>query len=275
MSFKNEKDITVSIITVCFNSENVIKETLESVLNQNFDDFEYIVKDGKSTDGTWEILKSYESKFNERDIPYIIISEEDTCLYEAMNIGIEKSRGKWLNFMNSGDCFYNNHVLSDIFTEEYEAAVLYGNNIIEDEFGVGLNIANIRMIGKKMPFNHQAAFFNSIDIKKFMYNVEIKIGADYDLVLKLYETGKKFIHIDIIVSKYRLDGVSSTKYVEVAKDRQYVRNIHGYKDNFIVEKIKIIEAYTKESLERYCPKFILQFLNYFYKVYIKKYKLSK
>lgn len=270
-----DKKIRVSVITVCYNAADVIKDTIESVLNQDFQYFEYIVKDGNSTDDTLEILHEYKNKFEQRNIKYTIITEPDDSLYQAMNIGIRTSSGQWLNFMNAGDCFYDSHVLSDVFWKDYnEVAVLFGNNMIEDEFGLGLNVADIKKINKKMPFNHQAAFFNSSYIKKYLYDESIRIGADYDLVLKLYESGYKFIHLDMIVSKYRLNGISSTKYVEVAKDRRLVRELHGYKDFILVEKGKIVEAYIKEWLEKYCPKFILRYLNRYYKIFVKKYKLK-
>lgn len=265
----------VSIITVCYNSEHTIRETVESIISQDYENFEYIVKDGGSVDNTLGILYEYVEKFEKRNINYIIISETDKSLYEAMNIGIDMSTGQWLNFMNAGDCFYDSYVLSSIFRNNYESVVLFGDNLIEDEFGSGLNIADMNVIEKKMPFNHQAAFFNASYIKKYMYNENLKIGADYDLVLKLYESGCSFEHLDLIVSKYRLDGISSTKYVAVAKERIKIRKSHGFQDNLLIAEGKMIEAYIKEYLEKYCPRLILRYLNHYYKKYIKKYVLEE
>lgn len=275
MENNQARKVHVSVITVCRNAGEAIRETVESVLNQNFDSFEYIVKDGKSTDNTLQILQEYIPEFKKRDIKYVLISEVDNSLYEAMNIGIEISSGHWLNFMNAGDSFYNTHVLDNVFKQNYDdAVVLYGDNIVEDEFGIGLNIADINVIHKKMPFNHQAAFFNAMYIKQYMYDEKYKIGADYDLVIRLYMAGYKFIHLDEIVSKYRLNGMSSTEYVKVARERQLIRNTYGYRDNVWLENWKIIEAYIKEILEKYCPRYILKYLNRFYKIHVKKYNLE-
>lgn len=263
----------VSIITVCFNSEESIAKTIESVLEQKFSDFEYIIKDGKSSDSTMDIVRSYKNKFLERGIPYIIISEEDSSLYEAMNIGIMACQGEWINFMNAGDSFYAPNVLNSVFTQDYDEkiAVLYGNNMVEDSYGTAVNKADIGRIRVKMPFNHQASFFREKVIKEYMYDVNLRIGADYDLILTLYEEGKRFEYVDEIISKYQLDGLSSTNFVETARERQLVRNKHGYKDIWLIEKGKIGEAYLKEYLQEYCPDQILKVLNRFYKIHIKRY----
>ena len=118
----------VSVITVCFNSENEIRETIESVLKQDFTDYEYIVKDGKSQDRTISILHEYEEDFEKKGIVYRIISEKDGSIYRAMNEGIKFSNGEWLNFMNAGDTFANSSVLKNIFEKEYDE--LLNKNII-------------------------------------------------------------------------------------------------------------------------------------------------
>ena len=87
-----------SIITVSYNSEKTIKETIVSVLNQTETNFEYILIDGKSTDKTVEIIKSFENKFKEKEIAYQWISEKDTGIYNAFNKGIKLSKGTWISF---------------------------------------------------------------------------------------------------------------------------------------------------------------------------------
>lgn len=266
--------MTVSIITVCFNAEQSIRATIESVLSQEYFDYEYIVKDGGSTDRTIAILGEYKPVFKKRGISYKVISEKDHSLYEAMNIGIQYSRGRWLNFMNAGDEFADSKVLETVFYkyDKSGADVLYGDNLIEDKFGIGLNRADMNKIGKSMPFNHQAAFFYRERLIQYMYREEFLIGADYDLVMRMYEEQCKFQYIDCIISKYRLEGISSSEYVKTAKERQRVRNIHGYKDTFLVEKGKIVVAYLKEWLEIVCPTILLKYLNGFYKKYVKRYE---
>ena len=103
---ESENNPKISIITVSYNSEVVIEPTIKSILNQTFIDFEYLIIDGNSKDRTVEIIKSYESKFKEKNISYKWVSEPDNGIYDAMNKGILMSNGQWCNFMNTGDSFF-------------------------------------------------------------------------------------------------------------------------------------------------------------------------
>ena len=108
-----------SIITVNFNNKEGLRKTIESVIHQSFCDFEYIVIDGGSTDGSMDIIKEYESHIN------YWVSEPDKGIYNAMNKGILKAQGDYINFMNSGDCLYDNNVLNN--TLPYLTAdIVYG-----------------------------------------------------------------------------------------------------------------------------------------------------
>ena len=98
----------ISIITVVFNSVNYIEETINSVINQTYSNIEYIIIDGSSTDGTKELINKYKTKID------YYISEKDHGIYDAMNKALNHVTGSWIVFMNSGDKFYNNKVLSDI-----------------------------------------------------------------------------------------------------------------------------------------------------------------
>lgn len=100
----------VSIITVCYNAGSSIERTIQSVISQSFDDFEYLVIDGKSTDNTTDIIQKYSDRID------VIISEPDNGIYDAMNKGILKANGEWVIMMNAGDYFSDNNVLKSIFT---------------------------------------------------------------------------------------------------------------------------------------------------------------
>lgn len=89
----------VSVVTICYNSVQFIEKTIQSVLSQTYPNIEYIVIDGGSTDGTKEIIEKYSSRIS------YWCSEKDRGIYDAMNKGIRKATGEWINFMNSGDCF--------------------------------------------------------------------------------------------------------------------------------------------------------------------------
>ena len=102
----------ITIVTVSFNAVTTIEKTILSVINQTYSNIEYIIIDGGSTDGTVEIIKKYENKISKW------ISEPDRGIYDAMNKGIKLAIGKWINFMNAGDCFTNNSVLENIFIND-------------------------------------------------------------------------------------------------------------------------------------------------------------
>lgn len=96
----------ISVVTICFNEEKSLAATMGSVLSQTYDDFEYIIKDGGSTDRTLEIAEGFRQGFDERKIPFRIISGKDSGLYDAMNIAAEAASGSFVVFMNSGDLFF-------------------------------------------------------------------------------------------------------------------------------------------------------------------------
>ena len=105
----------ISIITISYNVEKEIERTMRSVLNQTFQDLEYIVVDGKSSDKTVNIAKSIACEYPNRNIR--IISEPDKGIYDAMNKGIKMASGEWVNLMNAGDVFASDNVLENIFKE--------------------------------------------------------------------------------------------------------------------------------------------------------------
>ena len=101
----------ITVITICYNAESVIKETMLSVINQAYSNIEYIVIDGKSSDNTLAIV--YDVK-KQSDRKIVVISEKDNGIYDAINKGARLATGEWINCMNAGDCFASNTVLSDI-----------------------------------------------------------------------------------------------------------------------------------------------------------------
>ena len=106
-----------TVITASFNSEKTIDKTIESLLNQNYTNFEYIIIDGNSKDSTLEIIKSFEQKFKEKNITYKFISEPDKGIYDAWNKGIKLSDGEWISFLGSDDYYTDNTVFEQIANE--------------------------------------------------------------------------------------------------------------------------------------------------------------
>ena len=202
----------ISIITVVYNGEKFLEETIESVISQSYANVEYIIIDGGSTDGTIDIIKKYEDKID------YWASEKDNGIYEAMNKGIELATGKWINFMNSGDSFYDNNILQNIFTKESleEVDIIYGN--IQVVYP-GTNKTRVVKAGKLenlsrgSQFSHQSSFILSSLQKKYPYNLSNRIGADFEFYYNQYIKGKCFKYINITVAKYSAGGLSDNERV--------------------------------------------------------------
>lgn len=121
----------ISVITVSFNSEHTISDTIESVLNQTYNDIEYIIVDGSSSDNTMQIIKEYESKFEMSGKKLKWISEKDNGIYDAMNKGIKLSSGEVIGLLNSDDYYIDSLAVEDIAKSFYkeQCDCLYGNGL--------------------------------------------------------------------------------------------------------------------------------------------------
>jgi glycosyltransferase involved in cell wall biosynthesis len=201
----------ISIITVVYNGEKHLEETIKSVINQTYKNIEYIIIDGGSTDGTIDIIKKYKDKIN------ICVSEKDKGIYDAMNKGIDLVSGDWINFMNVGDSFYNMSVIEDIFLNSnyVDIDVLYGNHKVVYPHRVRtVKAGNITNIWKGSQFCHQSAFVASNIHKENKFNLLNCIGADFELFYFLYKGKNNFKHVDIMVSNYSAEGLSDVKRID-------------------------------------------------------------
>lgn len=200
----------LSIITVCCNSAATIRQTFESVLQQDFEDYEYIVVDGLSTDGTIDIIQEYLPKFNGR-MRYI--SEKDNGIYDAMNKGIAMAQGEIIGLVNSDDYYEKDAFahLHDAVIADPGADVYYGTVrvlSVDDK-----EIKLYRMYHEMLyhcPLAHAATFITVAAHRKFgVYDTRYKISADYDLLLRIFLQGARYQPVDHIFASYRMGGVSS------------------------------------------------------------------
>ena len=123
-----KSDMLISVVTVCYNAVNDIEKTIMSVLGQTYKNIEYIIIDGGSIDGTIDIINKYKEHIS------LFVSEPDKGIYDAMNKGLMKANGQWINFMNAGDTFASNSVISNIFgcneSDLIKYDVIYGDCIV-------------------------------------------------------------------------------------------------------------------------------------------------
>ena len=220
----NESRTKISIITVSYNAVKTIENTILSVINQTYSCIEYIIIDGGSTDGTVDIIRKYENKIS------YWISEPDKGIYDAMNKGIQKATGKWLNFMNCGDTFYNNKVISDIFENRIykDIDVIYGSSQIKDEKGNIFNSysnGNVEQLRFEPIYRHGASFVRTNIHKQYLFDLnkipQIGYALDYDVIYRLYKDNRQFKRVEYFILIYEENGVSN----HPIRSRYYVYKI--------------------------------------------------
>lgn len=200
-----------SIITVCYNAEDLIESTIKSVLSQTNKDYEYIIVDGASQDRTLEILSKYKKHIDH------LVSEPDEGIYYAMNKGAKLARGKYVYYLNAGDWLNNPYVLENValvLKKELSINILVGRirtiypsyNIVKY---VSLSNDNLRF--GKMP-SHQAVFIDSCSFKKLNYfNVLYSTSSDFELMTRALDLHLSIEHTNLIIANFPSGGVSSNK----------------------------------------------------------------
>lgn len=193
--------IDISVITVTYNCVDTIERCIKSVINQNHAEYEYIIIDGGSTDGTVEIIEKY------REYLSYYVSECDGGIYDAMNKGIKKACGKYIHFLN-GDDWYTNDILevvSDYLNCEID--ILYGKVVTVNggKFS-SLSPEPIECIDWKMPMCHQAIFMKNVGQQ---FDTTYRIAADYKMINEWYNEKRSFQFIPYNIAYYNCGGVSS------------------------------------------------------------------
>ncbi len=208
-SLKNKP--VVSIVTVVYNGAKYLEETIQSVINQTYNNVEYIIIDGASTDDTLDIIKKYEDKID------YWISESDSGIYDAMNKGIELVNGDWINFMNAGDGFFDNNTLQKVFYKNNlnNIDVVYGNHkVIYQHKTRVAKAGDIKNIWKGSQFCHQSAFVSLKILKDNKFNLSNRIGADFEFFYTLYRKKTNFKYMDIIIANYSSGGLSDIRRID-------------------------------------------------------------
>ncbi len=189
------KNPLITIITVVYNDVTNIKKTIDSVIQQTYTNIEYIIIDGGSTDGTLEILNNYKKILSK------IISEPDNGVYDAMNKGTRLAKGEWISYMNSGDQFNGDNILSKIFVEAGNE-ILKKDVIYSDVITSYKTIKKIRKAKKSnslwrgQPFSHQALLVKASFAKRSPYKLKYSIIADYDFLYSIYNDSAKFYYYE-------------------------------------------------------------------------------
>lgn len=235
-----------SIITICFNAVNDLRQTLQSVMDQDFEDMEYIVIDGGSHDGTVELLKQYADR-----ITYWS-SEPDRGVYDAMNKGLKHASGHYVNYMNAGDTFASANVLTSVNAAINGCPdVVYGATVNAYSWGKILSRPDsLERIGEYMPFCHQSAFVRREVLLSHPFDTRYRICADYNLFYKLYREHATFVEIDVVVAIFEAESGMSNNNFEAYK-REH-RQITGQRPSLARRTIAWARRTKARLLEGLC-----------------------
>ena len=239
----------ISIITTTFNSEKTVAETLESVLNQDYGDFEHIIVDGLSHDRTLEIVSSYESRYSGK---LKIISEKDKGLYDAMNKGIKNATGDIIGILNSDDVLATSNALS-LIAEKFKTEscdAVYSDLMFMDEKTMSVPVRKWTSKFGNYKFGWHPPH-PTLYIKKSVYdnigsfNLDYKIAADYDFMLRLMKSGAKLAYIPETLIYMRAGGVSTDGlggYLKNLKEAHLVLKNNNIKCPLLVDLIRIAKT---------------------------------
>ena len=208
----------VSIITVCLNSEKTIRDTIASVLSQDFPNIEYIIIDGGSKDKTLSIVHEYEDRIEK------IINEPDEGLYDAMNKGINIASGEVIGILNSDDFFENDNIINVVvnaFEKNPTVDLVFGDLVYVRPDNLNQIVryySSLNFRSWKPRFGwippHPSTFMKRSVYEKFgVYNVSFKIAADYEFFVRVLQVHKlSFYQIPKVLVRMRVGGVSTSGF---------------------------------------------------------------
>lgn len=225
-------DIQFSIITVCYNSEDVIDKTIRSVLAQDYSNIEYIIVDGKSADDTVKIAEKYTDEFRKRGVIYKMISEPDKGIYDAMNKGIENADGQLIGFINAGD-WYERDAVSTV-AAEYEKKpfdYFYADvNLVRPDGRIIVKHSKADRIVTSRHWNHPSSFCTK-RLYKELGNFKCQgIHDDFEFFLRVRRANKRIRIKNKVLANFVTGGVSNDKSLSKCKQRVKDRN-RGYREN--------------------------------------------
>jgi glycosyltransferase involved in cell wall biosynthesis len=216
----------LTVITIVYNNVHDIERTVLSVLNQSYENIEYLLIDGASNDGTLEILKQYEGRIGR------LVSEKDKGIYDAMNKGLSLATGDYVLFMNSGDEIYASDTVEKIFATQPDADIYYGETEMFDE--------NWNSLGQRrhrtpehftwrdfkfgMSISHQAIYIRRALTEP--YDLNYQLSSDIDWIIKAAKKAKNIVNVRMYVAKYLMGGMSKKKHRQSLAERFNIFSKH-------------------------------------------------
>lgn len=216
----------ISIITVVYNSKDTVQDTIASVLSQDYDDLEYVIVDGVSTDGTVEIIRDVAKKYSGRSIK--LISEKDNGIYDAMNKGIRLATGEVVGLLNGDDVYNGRAVLktiSDVFANP-SIDVCYADLVYVDEFDLDKVIRYWKscayrygLFSKGWAPPHPTFFVRKKVYEEYgVFDLSYSMGNDVDLMMRFLNKNElKSFYVPEILVKMRLGGESNRNVINIVR----------------------------------------------------------
>ncbi len=254
LSCKFLSSMKISIITVVYNNIYTINDAILSVYNQSYENIEYIIIDGQSSDGTKEILKKQSDKYS------ILISEPDLGIYDAMNKGIRLASGDIIGILNSDDLYQNQSIISEImqqFIQIPDLDILYGDLVYvkyDDTNKVIRNWESTSYYPKFFEYGnippHPSLFLKRRVYKEVgLFNLEFKLAADYEFMLRAFKIyNYKTKYINKVIVKMRLGGATNKSFSNILK--QNLEILKAWKNNnlkppLFLMPLKIIKRFIQ------------------------------
>lgn len=235
----------ISIITVVYNNVEKIKSCIDNTLNQTYSDLEYILIDGFSTDGTTDVIKSYDGRVR-------WLSEPDKGIYDAMMKGARLAKGDWILYRNVGDYFFNDTCIEDVFNqyedhgEDFVACDIrfFRKGFYKDAKPAILRIDKFAA----MPFFHPSTFIRRATQLKYPFNLKYRNCADYDFFLHCLNDGATYKYIPVTISLFDSNVGASVEH----GDRRLLENIeilksYGAPMDFIQDREKKLEKWRRNK----------------------------
>jgi glycosyltransferase involved in cell wall biosynthesis len=267
--FAKKKNMRFSVITINYNNKEGLEHTIESVLSQTNKDYEYIIIDGGSTDGSMDVIKTYQDH-----ITYWL-SEKDQGVYHAMNKGVAHAHGDYLIFMNSGDRFYSPDVLSSLY--EYQEDIICGKVLKGDSSRPSGHhkqiISLVDLMRASLP--HQAMFIKRELLLKHPYDEKYKILSDWKFSIEtIIFDNCSFRNIDIIVANYDTTGISTNSNGLLPKERELIlkelfppritidyERLTPVDDELLDQSLLLTQTVGARKLVKSFSNFVLKFIN--------------
>lgn len=211
--------VKLSVITVVYNNVSAIERTIRSVLEQSYQNIEYIIIDGASTDGTLELIKKYQERIA------VLRSEKDRGIYDAMNKGLALATGDYVLFMNSGDEIYEKSTVKKVFATAENADIYYGETEMFNDQWLSLGQRrhqtpeqfDWQSFKYGMNISHQAIY-----VKRSLaqpYNLKYRYSSDIDWIIQIAKKSCNIVNTHLYVAKYLVGGMSKQKHWESLKER--------------------------------------------------------